>query len=245
MIKKLILILLFCSLVLGAWGTLEDFTTYTESDEGNDITVAQNTITMTVCYPRLDTFYVYDDKGVNHFSGDFTHRVKVNMSVVDLDIFVTVWGLSNTIGDEKDWRDAGDDGVRVMFSRSSGGYRIYIAIIENGGTADEDYYGSFSLSTDYYLTLDRDDDGGANSTGRYTVYICTTNYHGEAGSVAVDTLTADCSAGEQNDFRYVYPLAGYDDGGVNRDASGTVKDLDLGEAGAAGGGGQVIIIEED
>jgi hypothetical protein len=245
MIKKLILILFLCSLVLGAWGTLEDYTTYTEVDQGSDITVAANTITITGFLSRTQTGYVYKDKGAAHFSGDFTHRLKVNISAIQTNTIAVVWGLSNTVGDEKGWRDASDDSICIRFATAISWERIYLVLDENGSSPSNDYYQGWSTSTDYYLTIDRDDDGGSNSTGLYTLYICTTNYYGEGGAVLVDTLTAQSSAGEQNDFQYCYGLAGYDDNSPSPTVSGTIKDLDLGEASAGGGGGQVIIIEED
>jgi hypothetical protein len=245
-IKKLILILLLCSVVLGAWGTLEDFTTYTEVDENGEITVAANTITMAGTFqPKTEFAYVYDDKGVNHFSGDFTHRLKVNATTLGLGASTSVYSLANAIGDCKDRRDAGEDGIHIWIGNWSGATRMYLVLDENGSSPSNDY-GAISTGTDYYLTIDRDDDGGVNSTGRYTLYICTTNYYGEAGASLVDTLICDSSAGEQNDFRYVYGLASYDDGGDTSAIAGTIKDLDLGEAAAGGGGGgQVIIIEEE
>ncbi|NIR25976.1 MAG: hypothetical protein GWN77_03270 [Gammaproteobacteria bacterium] len=242
MIKKLLLILLLCSTSFGAWGTLEDFTTYTEVDTQGYLTVAANTITWTNFDSRVDTAYVYKDKGAAHFSGDFTHRFKWNVTACDADNIAHPYMLANSVGDRHDIQvGSSEDAVFITWYNNSGTHTIYLQVSENGSATSDNYAGA-SLSTDYYLTLDRDDDGGANNTGQYTLYICTTNYHGEAGSVAVDTLQVDSSAGEQNDFRYVYGTSSYDDGSaIQRLISGTVKDLDLNEA-TAGGASQVIII---
>ena len=58
----------------------EDFTTYTETDPGADITKTADRITFTALRTREDTFYVYKDKGVDHFNGNFEHLEKHTVS---------------------------------------------------------------------------------------------------------------------------------------------------------------------
>jgi hypothetical protein len=114
-------------------------------------------------------------------------------------------------------------------------------LFENGGLIS-DVSVPFALSTTYYLTIERDDDGGANNTGQYTLRVYTTNYYGEGGAVHVGTVTSDCSVGEQNDFRYIYATCSRNSAFANKLVSGTVQDLDLGEA-AVAGASQVIMTE--
>ena len=248
-IKKLLLVLCLCSICQADWGSLEDFTGYTEVDGGSDITVAKNVITMTDFQTRLVTSYVYSDKDAAHFNDDFSHRFISNMSAMNASAsgpgYVCVYGLTSIIGDRRGVGIGGGDAIWAFFGRDGGGYKIYFQLYENGSGVVTDIYTGFSLSTDYYFTATRDYDGGVNNTGRYTLYICTSNYYGETGANLVDTLLADSSAGQQNDFRYVETAAGYDDNDNSYSVSGTISNLDLGEAAPpTGGGGQVIMVEE-
>jgi hypothetical protein len=234
------LILLLLS--VPCWGALEDFATYTEVDPGNDVTVAANSLTMLNCYNRNTDTYVYDDKGAAHFSADFTHRLKINVGAGSATYAMGYfWCLANTVDDLKDIDDASGDFHTALAYKPVGAWEVRLRICENGSLTDDTYSG-LNAGTDYYIQIERDDDGGANSTGQLKLYLCTTNYYGDAGAVLVDTLTVDCAAGEQNDFQYVYGLQSYDSGSPLYDFDGTFSDLNLSPD---AGGGQVIIVGED
>jgi hypothetical protein len=202
----------------------EDFTTYTEVDAGSDITVDSAVkVSWSDLYTRQDTGYLYKDKGVNHFDGDFTHKFECICSSKIGDALLAFWMLSNTVGDVKDAEDANDD--FLVFTQSGHTITLYLRIYENGSVVDSDSW-ACSLATLYYVEIVRDDDGGVNNTGRVTAYIRTGSHSGSLQA----TLTADCSAGEQNDYRNVYAVATYDyDVGLSV-AAGYTQNLDLGEA---------------
>ena len=181
-----------------------------------DTEFSGTTVTVLNQQTRRDTVYIYKDFGADYFSGDFSHRFIVNASAFDNSIhsYPAQWMVGNAVGDEYALSTSVDVQMFRFYEATDTVYGMQVLIYEDGSQADEDQFTSPLLNTDYYVTIDRDDDGGANNTGQLTVYICTTNYYGEAGASLQDTLTVDSSAGEQNDFRYLYVYASLNDGGA-------------------------------
>ena len=213
----------------------EDFTTYTEFDEGNDVTVDSATkVSWVDLLTRIHTAYLYKDKGVNHFSGDFVHKFEIFFSAVGSTQMPVHWMLANSVGDLGDIIAANEDAHTLFVYTDT--ENIYLRIFENGSIADDDKWAppGPQASTLYFIEVVRDDDGGANSTGRLTAYIRTGSHTG----VLQDTLVADCSAGEQNDFRYLYAVATNETGGLALTADGFTQNLDIGEV-AAGWTGKI------
>jgi len=212
----------------------ENFNEYTEVDQGNDVAIESSTkVSWTILRSRYDTAYLCKDFGVppTIFIGDFTHKFEMGFSNMGNTVRQNHYILANYQGDEKDIRDAGGDAVNI-FSYDDD-EKIYAGFIENGGSGDYDNWPSPGPqpSTNYYVTVERDDDGGDNGTGLLTVYICTGNHYGEPGSNLEDTLAAHASAGEQNDYHYAYSLATYDDNSITNTSNGYTQNLDLGLAG--------------
>lgn len=193
---------------------------WTEVDPGADITLTDAAITFTSLNTRNSTSYVYRHFGKDYFSGDFTHKFVVNISSLDAEAYVFPWQIANEVATA--W--TADPAVR-MEARNLSGTRTF-RLRGYGSAAPvwsaEDVSVAFSLSTDYYVTLTRDDDGGASSTGRYVATICTGNFSGEAGSSAFDTLTVDAPVGGQLDWSYLYHL-NTAPGSTSKYASGSVS----------------------
>lgn len=205
----------------------EDFTTYTEFDEGGDITVDSATKVSWVSLKSIqDTGYLYKDKGVNHFSADFTHKFEIQFSNVGTVTVLYQWMLANAIGDWRDLYVAGED--FYAFNLYYGAENLRLMVVEGGVIVDNDVWpspGPQDLTT-YFIEIVRDDDGGANNTGRLTSYIRTGSH---AGALQ-DTLVVDCSAGEQNDYRYIYAVATDDTDSSSSSIDGFTQNLDIGEA---------------
>ena len=209
----------------------EDFTTYTEVDPGSDITITEDRVSWDLV-PNPVVGYVYDDKGAGHFDGDFEHRFKLYMSSTNTDYYslTCAWGLSTSIGNYKAWLDDSSDAASVRVRRTATlDYYIQFYLVEAGSSTGDVWDGPAGDTT-YYCTVDRDDDGGANSTGLYTLYVCTGNYYGETGATLQDTMTNVSSSGEQNDFRYVYGQHGYGYNESYYESTGWLEDLDLQES---------------
>ena len=201
----------------------EDFTTYTEVDGGNDITIDSATM---VSWGNLNTrshhtSYVYKDKGIDHFSGDLTHEFWIRFGDPGAEQQGTFWMLANMVGDRYSVVAANED-AHALFSYHTDG-RLCLQIIENGSKVEDWWLGASNL-VDYYIRIIRDDDGGVNNAGRLTAYIRTGSHSG----VLQDTLVVDSSVGEQNDFRYLYAVASYNDGWGFAQFDGYTRDLEIG-----------------
>lgn len=197
----------------------EDFTTYTEVDPNNHITVTASKVTFTDL-ARNEDAYIYKDYGVDHFNGDFTHKFEIAYTEVTDNGVVGFWNMANAVDDFRGLTLANEDFI-LMYNLEN---NFSLAVVENGVNVDEDISPSATGNV-HYVTLDRDDDGGANNTGRYTAYIRTGSHTGPL----FDTLIVDSSAGEQNDFRYLLTSQTSNNGSAN-DMSGFVQNLDLQEA---------------
>jgi len=196
----------------------EDFTTYTEVDPNNKITITSTKVSW-ASYNNAEEAYVYKDYGVDHFDGDFTHQFICQYANVTGEPIIARWLLANAIDDYWDLFDANEDSMD--FISVTGEWQL--EIMESGSQSyDHESFGS-SPGTDYYVTIDRDDDGGANGTGQLTAEIRTGSHTG----TLQETLTVDSGAGEQNDFRYLYSAntANWADSGSYED--GYTQNLDL------------------
>lgn len=203
----------------------EDFSTYTEVDEGGDITKTSDRITFTLSETREDTFHVHYDKGAGHFDGNFEHLGRIELTVFNDFACITTWALSNAVGDLKDLRDATEDYLCFFVYRDGASYRLYLEE-SDGGAEYSDLYANFPLSTVYYLELERDESIG--TFGTTYAYICTGDYWDDGGT-QVDTLSVALHTSKK-DFRYIYGLTGYDDGvGAGKTATGYIEFLDLQE----------------
>lgn len=207
----------------------ENFDIYTEgADEGNDIVKTDsNTLTFTT-FDAIDvTGYWYKDHGVGHFGGDFDHKFECQFSNFvnpPSAVFVYFWGMSNTVGDLHAAKTAGDDGCG--FGVYSDTPQLWLRVLEAGSWSEDKWLNPGpQLSTTYYVNAPRDDDGGANSTGQYVAYIRTGSHTGTLR----DTLTVDASAGEQNDFRYYFPISSADYNGGADTVDGFSQNHDLQE----------------
>jgi hypothetical protein len=205
----------------------EDFTIYTEVDPNSRVTKAATIINFTNIQ-RDETAYVAFDYSAGHFGGDFTHQVEALISTVaTTNGLAFVWGLANQLNDLRNINvDAGDKDNQAVFWTNASVKRFALRVGEDGAVTD-DLSAPVSANTNYYLTIIRDDDGGANGTGQLTVFIRTGSHTG----TLIDTLTVDCKAGEQNDFRFIYGFSSHNNGATSA-LSGYVQNLNINEAAA-------------
>jgi len=210
----------------------EDFTTYTEVDPGDDITKTADRITFTALRTREDTFYVYKDKGVDHFNGNFEHLEKHTVSAwgngaIDGGVLNT-WLMANAVGDLLDLRQANANFFSYFhYSLLETGWSYYLYLEEHDGASGyEDKYKNWNINTVYFVELERDEAVG--TYGTLYARICTGNYYGLGGSL-VDTLSLTLHTSKK-DFRYIYGLTGYEDDAIAVNATGYIELLDLQEA---------------
>lgn len=199
---------------------IEDFTTYTEFP-AERFTIDANTVSW-VDLGRDEDAYVYYDKGVNHFDGDFEHKFEIQISAHDNYMLGYYWGLTNAVDDVKGLVDASADLLVLgLYGNDTPEDHLFIVIYENGAVADDDIWTGAALETTYYIRMKRTD-----ATNTLVAYIATTNYDDEGGDL-VATLTAVGS--EQNDFRYVFGVNSYNNETVNQVCNGFIENLDLQE----------------
>jgi len=183
----------------------EDFTTWTENDPQSRLTVTSSSITINDLERDDLTTWVYYDFGADYWNGDISVRFKYTTPVTE-DSTASSWiyplAFTNTVDEQNDIESGGGDSQGVLFLNSAGTPRFPIYHVE-AGSRTTSYPTDLSWGTAYYITIERDDDGGVNSTGQLTLRVYTTNFYGESGAVEHSTVTLDCSAGEQNDFRYI------------------------------------------
>jgi len=196
----------------------EDFTTYTEVDPNSRITKTADRVTWTDLTRKEDA-YVYKDKGVDHFNGDFEHLITIYLDAATTGGRTgALWGLTNIVDDEKGIADANEDELLVFFYYDGTDHWIYLREY-HGGVATTDRC-VCALDTPYYLKIKRDESIG--TYGRLYCYI----YSNPERTTLVDTLQVDLHA--KIDFRYIFSIQTYRD-----EASGTIsgysENLDLQE----------------
>jgi len=196
---------------------VENFTTYTEVDPNSHLTVTSTKVTFTNI-SRNEDCYLYSDKGTGHFDGNFEHLLTINTTAESNYSTNSYWGLFNSIDDAN---NAGDGLYLIVRYNSGLGEPRALRIYEKESSTA--YYTSafeYSLSTDYYLKIKRDE-----SVGTYGTLYCYI-YSDSDRTTLVSTLTLTLHS--KQDLRYVYAAQSqYDGSSMAR--SGYIENLDLQE----------------
>lgn len=210
---------------------VEDFLSYTEVDPGSDLTIDTNTIDWSTVDSRDSDTYVYDDKGANHFDGDYEHTYLLRVTSFSGDNngtygFLGAWALANLVDDVYGIRQSeSSHEVTYFYKAGLSDYDLYLMEWDTD-TAYYDYWATPVLDTTYYMTQKRDEAVG--TYGTIYLYICEDNYYGESGSDLKDTLSVALHTAKR-DYRYVYASQTLNTGTANRLVTGWVEDLDLHE----------------
>ena len=199
----------------------EDFTSsnwnngVAQSDPNSRLTITANRVTW-AGLTSDETCYFYRDAGVDHFSGNFEHLLKVYDDYGTGSSRVMFWSLANYVG-------ALDGGQNHIYS-----FVYYSTAImylrESYDSSSYSDYCSISFDTVYYCEIERDENVG--TYGTLYNYVCTGNYYDDGGSL-VDTLNVALHV--KDDYRYIYAVQSRT--GVTAYRDGYVELLDLQEAG--------------
>lgn len=212
--KKIFIFLLILLMVRILFATIVDFTTYTEVDEGGDITVAENSITISTIDCLNENSYVYKDMGADYFDGDFTHYVSFGTDNPNTSTWFSVWMVANGVGNRYALREADVDYISIYH------HNLRLTLVEcNGGVETDDDSDQRIGSVTWYLTLRRDEAVGANGTIYCDIHLDASR------ETLIETLSVTLS--EKQDFRYVYGFATFDASTPGVDWSGSIFDLDL------------------
>lgn len=178
----------------------ENFNTYTEVNPGGKITSVTPTRVTYVDARRDDVDRIYKDFGETFFNRNLTHQYEIYFENGTQFGLIFNWMLTNSTDDYGTIVAASGDLVAVYAYHNGGSnYSIRILMSSNGAITQDNSI-EISASTLYYITVNRDYDGGVNNTGRYTVSIRTGSHAG----TLVDTLILDSPVGEQNSYRYLF-----------------------------------------
>ncbi len=226
MLQKIIFITLLISISIWLYpniclGAVEDFETYTEKDDGDDITVTSTKVDVSGADCRNVDYWVVKDYGVGHF-GDYEHLITINLtSVTGSNSIWVPWSISDSLGDFKDCLDASNDGQCIRIYHDPNDILFY-----DYANASTDTY-SGTAGTDYFLTIAR-----SGTVGTCKIY----SDPDRAEEHRLDTLEITVS---ETTYRFVYAGQGYNDGSPAT-FTGYSENLDLQEAPAAVG--QFIMI---
>ena len=171
--KKLLLILLMPLLALGAD---QNFTTYIDYDEGEDLTDTASTITASTVDTRTDTWYYIKDFTADYFGNTFKHQFTLNVSASQNLAYFYFGCLSEVddggVNDDiDDLVNNGDDLMTFRYYEDSGVINITFFLRESSTTYALATPIVISKSTDYFITVER-------ATTQYTVSVRTVSHGG-------------------------------------------------------------------
>lgn len=209
------IMLLYSTVIIVGQAAPVNFTSYTEVDPTNKISVTSSRITWDT-FDRSDSGYVYGDYGVDHFDiweNDFTLRLSEVQDTAYTYRFVV--SFMNTPGNL--WPNPGSvEQVSLIFNEV-GTDQVDIYVVEHNGLgSSSSSIGTdvLSVNTTYYLTFRRDD-------SNYTVAV----YNDTSRTNLVTSVSK--AIAYDNDYRYV-GFRGLD--GVGADtgySSGYIENMDI------------------
>ena len=206
---------------------IEDFTTYEEVDPNGRITVTADRSTFTLL-SRDEDAYVYKDKGVNHFDGDFEHLIEMYPDAAGSSYFghVGIWVLSNDIDDLQGLKDAGKSYLGLEMEGAIG-YNPYLRLYEqDGANSYSDQSIALSWDTLYYLKIKRVETDGEFGTIYCDIYTSEEDRANEVN--AVDNLSLVLHSSKK-DFRYIFATCSKDSNLPVRTLTGYSQNFDLQE----------------
>jgi len=209
----------------------EDFTSYTEVDPNSKITETTTRVTW-ASIARNEEAYVYKDKGVGYFDGDFSvlMTLKPVESTTGSGDYASPFMLANDLDDERAFifSKSYDCLCLGLSDPSASGVstKLYIYEVDNGslytgaGGLEGNAWWWLTNGTIYYLKLIRNE-----SVGTYGTFYCYI-YSDALRSNLLATLSVALHTSKK-DFRYIYPFSNYNatTGGWNH--SGYVENLSL------------------
>lgn len=188
----------------------EDFTTYTEIDEGDDITVTTNKVEWDTMTSDV-TSRVFKDFGVGHF-GNVEHLVEIEFKTSTVYGGSAFWIISNALTDLQDMFGNKPPGLVFYGMQYEGSYQFRLHDCESG---NGDIWNG-SVNTLYYCTVER-----AGTSGTVKIYSDSDR------TDLLTTLGVNCTV---TTLRYLYAACSTDSGHSERIISGFSQNFDLQEA---------------
>lgn len=205
--------------------SIEDLSTYTETDPNSRITRTTRRVTWTGL-TRNEDAYVYKDKGADHFNGNFVHLLTIRATgytgtsgTVNCGAY---WSVANLVDDWGGIDTANGDGLFLLARVNTSNGDQYIQIIELDGGAGYTSASAYEITvnTTYYIKIVRDE-----SIGTYGTLYCYT-YSDPARATLVNTQTITLHSSKK-DYRYIYPAQSANAADATRSHSGYTENLEL------------------
>ncbi len=197
----------------------ENFNTFSETDPNSRITRTSSKVTWTNM-TRDESAFVDLDKGVGFFGASFIHtlHVKITAATTSSSLMGAVWMVATEEADYNAIRqNAASNALALEFYRS--GTQPRFALNENvgsGNTLSANF--DATLNVDYFMTITRDEDTGANGTLTCAIY------SDAARTNLLDTLSVTLTV--NNNFQFLYGMASGDFNNANV-WSGFTENLDI------------------
>lgn len=198
---------------------IENFIGYTEVDPNSRITRTTRRVTWTDLTMNEDA-YVYKDKGVDFFDGNFIHYLTVHLSAYANTVRGHFWALTNTLDDLWGIDVGGGSYLALRLEWNDPNLTFRLQECYSGTTAES---GNISISEDttYYVKIVRDESVGTYGTLYLYIYSdpARTTQVGSTVSVALHT--------SKKDFRYIHAIISFDNNLTTYTMSGYTSNLQL------------------
>jgi len=213
----------------GGWGSCNefDFTSGWTGESTGDPNSAwevtdSDTITSNTNFDSRDvTYFYYKDMGAGYYSGNFMFDVDVYLNESEDWQWFGFWAVGNSANyDMKGYVDNTGDGIFAYIRDNSVNPVVDLYEVNAGSYVSGDSTPAVSVTSWIYLQIERDE-----SVGTYgTVYCRIYDDPGRTEEDLVNTVTLTLS--EQQDFRYLYTMMGYDtNSGMSWDINGVIDSL--------------------
>jgi hypothetical protein len=166
-----------------------DLTTFTEVDPNGHIAVTASRATGTNIQ-RNEYDYLYKDFGAGYFGTDFIHTFAMDFTNQSLSYAsMSVWGISNTLGDISSWADGV---VLELFCMPLSGWSSHLRLVRISD--DQRVFIPLVTNNVYYVKVIR-------TAGNVTVEV----YSDSAMTTLVGSISLALS--DSNTYRYFYSIA--------------------------------------
>ena len=190
-----------------------------QSDPNNRLTITSSKVEFDNL-TRNEDCYFYRDMGVNHFDGDFTHRIETLLDAYSSSHASFVWGLTNDIDDYYGLRMNGNPSLGSLWYWDNQ-FWVYEVFGVDDINFDTIYLYPDTL---YYVEIVRDESLG--TYGALYAQICDDDYYSNGGNL-IDTIGIWLQVAKR-DFRYIFAINSYNTG-TTPYGTGYMQNLDIQE----------------
>jgi hypothetical protein len=171
----------------------EDFTTWTEHDDGNKITIVDPQTISIADVATTENHYLSKDYGIDYFSGNWTHQFYITTPNSSATMYY--WLLTNVEGDTTVAVGTSNGAVKLYLYYG----RLYIQTSLGGYNSASAGSWVYARNTTYHVTLDFDYDAGSSSNGLLVLTIRS----GGPDSTVVFTANLNFRSQDIRDYRYL------------------------------------------